>query len=51
MLAGGSELIDDIRRAPADVLSRSEAIKEVRSVKNEEVVLMGSCSPFKKNTR
>jgi hypothetical protein len=41
VLAGGSELIDDIRRAPVDVLSRREAINEVCSVQNGELILMG----------
>ena len=39
MLASGSELIDDIRRAPVDVLSMREATKEVRSVQNGEAML------------
>ena len=41
VLASGSELIDDIRRAPDDVLSRSESIKEVRIMQNIELILMG----------
>jgi hypothetical protein len=41
VLAGGSELIDDIRRAPDDVLSGREAFHEVRSMQNGELILMG----------
>jgi len=40
VLASESELIDDIRRAPDDVLSGSEARNEVRSVQNGEFILM-----------
>jgi hypothetical protein len=40
VLAGGSELIDDIRRAPDDVLSGREARNEVRSMQNGELILM-----------
>ena len=29
VLATGSQLIDDVRRAPDDVLSRTEPVKEV----------------------
>jgi hypothetical protein len=41
VLASGSELIDDIRRAPDDVLSMREARDDVRSMKNGELILMG----------
>ena len=41
VLASGSELIDDIRRAPDDVLSRRELRDEVRSVQNGVFMLMG----------
>jgi hypothetical protein len=41
VLASGSELIDDIRNAPDDVLSKSELRDEVRSVKNGELIIMG----------
>ena len=37
VLASGSELIDDIRRAPDDVLSRTEIRDEVRSMQNGEL--------------
>ena len=42
VLATGSQLIDDIRRAPDDVLSPSEPGKEVScaSMKNDELILM-----------
>ena len=44
MLASGSELIDDIRRAPDDVLSRTKIRDDVRSVQNGngELILMGT---------
>lgn len=53
VLAGGSELIDDVRRAPDDVLSVREERKKVRSAQNEELILMGimHCSPFNSSTR
>lgn len=43
MLASGSELIDDIRKAPDDVLSRTVLRDEVRSMQNGEptATLMG----------
>ncbi len=41
MLASGSELIDDIRRAPDDVLSARAVHDEVRSMQNGELILMG----------
>ena len=42
VLATGSQLIDDVRRAPDDVLSSSEPGKEVScaSIKNDELILM-----------
>ena len=41
VLASRSELINDIRRAPDDVPSRSESIKEVHITQNVELILMG----------
>ena len=41
VLAGGSELIDDIRRAPDDVLSVRETRNIVRSAQSGELILMG----------
>ena len=40
VLVCGSELIDDIRKAPDDVLSGREARSEVRSMQNGELILM-----------
>jgi hypothetical protein len=44
VLATGSQLIDDIRRAPSDVLSFSEPMKEVRwclcRLQNGELILI-----------
>jgi len=39
VLACGSELIDDIRKAPNNVLTRRDALNGVRSVQKGELIL------------
>lgn len=40
VLAAGSELSDDVRRAPDDVLSVTQARRKVRIAQNVELMLM-----------
>ena len=49
MLVGGSELIDNIRRAPDDVLSMMKARDEVRSAQNGALMVGIMQSTFKRD--
>jgi hypothetical protein len=41
VLPAGSELIEDVRKAPEDVLSMREPMVEVRLRANGELILIG----------